>query len=467
MEKIRLQAGAAKAVISPKADMLPLELAFAHTEYGAVREGEDIHVRALVLDDGNKLFLLESFELGGVPLPDQLHKRIRERFGIERKDALLTATHNHNGPQPFGNMYPGQKTDTGIKAELYRDNQKRWTDYVMDQAITVIEEAISHLRPAKYGFGEDICHININRDELYDDGYWMQGQNWDGCSDKTLAVIKFTDDEDKLIAAVVNYAVHDQINFCSPDTDGIVKVTCGMCGITSQWLENYFGNDAVVLWQSGAAGNQNPDATALKSRRFDSNGTFYSDSKLSVPRTSYRLSISLGEQQAADALRALKKTRADREYMRIKTADHMVEFPGQKFPEGIDRAYHRLMVDNLLVGRGYFKPGEAYEKKLAEMIPTDEKVPMRQLLVILGDIAVVGIGGELYNEIGVLCKEKSPYRKTMITTHIGYPSVGYILDDDSKDRKVFQSFGRIRAGESNEIVVKGMLKLFDETLTDE
>ena len=32
MEKRRLQAGAAKAVISPKADMLPLELAFAHTE---------------------------------------------------------------------------------------------------------------------------------------------------------------------------------------------------------------------------------------------------------------------------------------------------------------------------------------------------------------------------------------------------------------------------------------------------
>ena len=55
----------------------------------------------------------------------------------------------------------------------------------------------------------------------------------------------------------------------------------------------------------------------------------------------------------------------------------MVYLPGQKFPEGIDYAYHRLMVDNLLVDFGYFKPGEVIEKKLAEMIPVEEKVPMQ------------------------------------------------------------------------------------------
>ena len=100
------------------------------------------------------------------------------------------------------------------------------------------------------------------------------------------------------------------------------------------------------------------------------------------------------------------------------------------------------------------------------MIPTDDKIPMRAQLIIIGDIAFYGVACELYNEIGVLCKEASPFRHTIIATHIGAKSVGYVLDDSSKGHKVFQSFGQVREGESNKLVVDGMLSMFKKAFKE-
>jgi len=94
------------------------------------------------------------------------------------------------------------------------------------------------------------------------------------------------------------------------------------------------------------------------------------------------------------------------------------------------------------------------------MIPCDETAPMKTQLIILDDIAIYGVGCELYNEIGCLCKELSPAAHTMIATHIGTPSVGYVLDDGSVGHKVFQSFGLVPAGCNNKIVSEGMLEMF-------
>lgn len=453
-----LKVGAAKLSISPTPDMLPIPLSFSGDQYEAVREGEELSVRAIVVDNGQTRFLFEAFELGGIPNQEYLYKHIGERYGFTSEQMLLTGTHNHAAPFPHDpnkfNKYR-QKDDT-------TENTLKFTELVLKNSVDVVGLAIENMRPAKFGFGEDKSYININRDQLFDDGYWMQGKNFEGCSDKTLAALTFVDYDGNLIAAVLNYAMHDVMNFCAKDADGKVKITCGVPGIACNFLERYYGNDAVVLWQSGAAGNQNP--VLAYGCRYDINGTMYAASDLKVPGASYADAIMVGEQHAMDAIRAINKAKANRQYANISTQETVLYFPGQKFPEDVDPMYHRLMVDNILVSRGYFKPGEKYEKKLVDMIPVDEKVPMKAQLVLFGDVAFYGVACELYNEIGVLCKEASPYRKTVVATHVGSPSAGYVLDDASKGRKVFQAFGQVREGESNAIVVNGMLDMFDKAL---
>jgi hypothetical protein len=190
---------------------------------------------------------------------------------------------------------------------------------------------------------------------------------------------------------------------------------------------------------------------------------YYSDED--VPGSTYVIAKHVGERHAVDCLRAIKKATPERDWVELAVEETTVYLLGQKFPDGVDPLYHRLMVDNLLVLNGYVKPGEKYEKKLVDMIPTDEKVPMRAQLIVLGDVAFYGVACELYNEIGLLCKTASPLNHTIITTHIGDKGVGYVLDDDSKDHKVFQSFGRVREGKSNQLIVDGMLEMFNRLYT--
>lgn len=456
MSEKTLKVGAAKLPISPKEDMLPLLLAFSGDSYEAVREGEGLTVRAIVVDNGETRFLFEAFELGGVPCPDYLNAKIEEVYGLTKDHTLLTGTHNHAAPFLLD---PNKKMPPMSFRETDTTKVKRYTDYVLEQSIRVIGMAIEKLQPAKYGFATDKSYINVNRDEHFDDGFWMQGKNWEGCSDKTLAALKFTDLEGNLIAAVLNYAVHDVLNFCAKDVDGKVKVSSGIPGVCCNYLEKYFGNDCVVAWQSGAAGNQNP--YIAYAARYDDNGSMYSAAIEQIPGVTYFNTVCMGEQHAIDALRALKKAEANRTTVDIRTVDSTLYLPGQRFPEGIDQAAHRLMVDNI-VGLAGMKTVPASEKKLAEMIPVEEKVPCRSQLVLFDDVAFYGVAGEVYNEIAMLCKEASPYKNTMITTHIGAHPVGYILDDASRDHKVFQSFGAVRPGENNGILVKGMLDMFEK-----
>lgn len=460
MSKI-LQVGAAKLSISPAPDMLPILLAFSGDNYEAVRDGEGLSVRAIAVDNGEERFLFEACELPGFPVPDMVNTLLSEKYGFDKKHMLLTGTHNHAAPFPVDPPKPGEYNKYNLK-EDDSDNAKRWTKLVIDRCVEAAGLALENLRPVKMGYGEDKSYININRDELFDDGYWMQGANWEGVSDKTVAAVTFTDYDGRLVAAILNYAVHDVLNFLAKDADGKVKITCGIPGIASNWLEEYFGNNSVVLWQSGAAGNQNPVAACL--HRYDKNGTMYFADD-DVPGASYVAAKRVGEQHAVDCLRAIKKAEPTRDWVKLTTEETIVYLPGQKFPEGVDPLYHRLMVDNLLVSHGYYKPGEKYEKHLVDMIPTDERVPMRAQLVVLGDVAFYGVACELYNEIGLECKAASPLKHTMVTTHIGDKGVGYVLDDASKGHKVFQSYGRIREGESNALVVSGMLKMFGDIIT--
>ena len=292
----------------------------------------------------------------------------------------------------------------------------------------------------------------------------MQGNNPEGCSDKTLAVLKFVDEDGKLIAAVLNYAMHSTTSFCTLDVDGKVKVSCDAPGIASKFVEEYYGNDAVVLWQSGAAGNQNPNYVGIMCV-YDKSGTMRERRRL--PGAAYEQGVVFGQQHGMDAIRTLKSIDACKDSMKITTVDDTLYFPTQEFPhDKFDWAYHRLVVDNLLEWSGHVTAEEPMpEKKLADMIPTPEvKAPMKAQLILLGDLAVYGVACELYNDIAMLCKEASPFKHTMIATHIGNPAVGYILDDNSVGHKVFQSFGLVPAGCNNGIVVNGMLKMFDEAL---
>ena len=67
--------------------------------------------------------------------------------------------------------------------------------------------------------------------------------------------------------------------------------------------------------------------------------------------------------------------------------------------------------------------------------PSVEEAPYRIRLqaLQLGDVALVGVGGELYSSLGKVLREASPVGNTVVINHNAslIDDAGYILDDDT------------------------------------
>ncbi|TAK58878.1 MAG: hypothetical protein EPO22_10620, partial [Dehalococcoidia bacterium] len=126
-----LRAGAAEAVITPPVGTLMD--GYSGREGGAVGVHDDLHARALVVDDGNTSAALVSADLIGVDrrLVASVRERAASATGIPAANILVAATHTHAGP-------------AGLRREL----DEALTEVMARTLAGVIQAAQRELRPA-------------------------------------------------------------------------------------------------------------------------------------------------------------------------------------------------------------------------------------------------------------------------------------------------------------------------------
>ena len=93
------------------------------------------------------------------------------------------------------------------------------------------------------------------------------------------------------------------------------------------------------------------------------------------------------------------------------------------------------------------------------MVDSDP-VPLHMRLALLGTVAMICVGAELYAELGRDILSAVPMKNAFVVTHTSLEQAGYILDRSSKDKKVFQAFGKVKPGSSDELIVSGAVELF-------
>lgn len=435
-----LLAGAGKACINPPASCFPFVPSAANAKASATpgrsEIHDDCHVRVLVLDNGESRFTLASFDLPISPATAPTKEIICSVTGTPEENILLCATHNHDYPFDYSSF----------------------VDAIYDGVRQAAAEAVAALRPARYGFGTGESHINMNRDFQTEDGNWTAYNSTQGYSDKTLAVIKIVDEENRLIAAVLNYSAHAVLATSHLDVDGKLKLSSDFPGYAAGYIERRYGNGAVVLWTSGASGDQNPLITPYL-LRYEDDG--YVIRERMPNGIAFQLIAALGGQHAIDAIRILKGIDADQEEMPIHVRACTVALPTQKAPEGADMRRNRLLVDHLVP---YGPDGERIEGELVKMIDTpDDPAEVNIRLFQLGNIYLVCFGDELYSRLGSKIKQASPEANTVVMT-LTSAGVhrGYILDRESADHNTFQSYGLYRPGACDDILISGVRQLFEE-----
>lgn len=448
----QIYCGAGKANITPPQELL-LRLPGLMGGRFSGKVYDELFVRAIALKSGGTTVLLASFDLDKAPDPEGNLTLLQERFGLSRDQILLFGIHTHTAPICSVRPFEGMNSREGRPPDQ-QEAMLAYETLVRERLLEAAEAAVDSLRPARIGWAVGESYINVNRCQSFfverEDGTVQTccalGANPKGPVDHTLFVLKAEALDGEPIAFLVNYPVHCCV-MISNDSDGRggFGLSGDIAGVTSQLMEEKYGG--VAIWSSGAAGDVNPIAM---------NQYYYPD-----PRTgAFREHKAEGPGAAAAALRVL----TGRHFADIAAVVRRIKCSTTQAvisaASGWSRTPGRRVVTH---GKGPDAPVEIFT---GEGI---EPYAVRLHPVMIGDVALCGVSGELYTTLGWEVQKASPAVHTCIINHDACLSAnsGYILDDATIARCEHNLPGHFIPGARESAILPGYVAASLAALTKE
>jgi hypothetical protein len=421
----QLKVGAAKYDITPSKAELPKNIR------GVL---DHIFARAIVIDNGDKRAALVTVDIGAMSQDTWKHlsERAKRELGIPIDNFMLTATHTHSVPFLHGKE-------------------------LEDKIFAAMKQAADAEKPARIAYGTGVSYINVQRDIIDSKTHrWWEGANYQGPSDKTVAVINFTTPDGDPIAVYYNYGVHAVI------TGTLDLISGDIPGATSDYIEDSLGNGAVAVWSEGAAGDQNPiffhqtyDLRDIRIKDYAKRGIDISNAMppggegldRSDPRVAKlmdqqkRMILSMGQMLGEEVLHVRRENLQRPLYSaEIFGAHKVVSCPGRQRTDKGRAGYAGTYVDA-------------------------DPVDLRLSLLRLGDVVIGGVNAEVYSRIAMRFKRESPVKDTMMATLTnGMAKSGYIPDDASYGHNTFEVVSsRLKPGCAETKIVDGLLDLIGES----
>jgi neutral ceramidase len=243
-----LRAGVAQREITPPAGKLMAAFPDWHPVMKArVAEGahDPLWARALALSDGTTTVVVCVADVGGWTWLDVDHIRaaFAEETGLVPENLILSATHNHNGPE-CSYVFGGSPDDPYI-ADLRR----------MTAGVAV--DAVDNLAPAKVGAASVEVDLAFNRRYISPTGAFRQmpataERKRQGPVDPRVSVLRLDGVDDTPLAGVIHFAAHPVI-MTNPNR----LFTASYPGAAVQAFESLTEVPTAMFWQ-GAAGDTHP-----------------------------------------------------------------------------------------------------------------------------------------------------------------------------------------------------------------
>ncbi|MEG3086278.1 neutral/alkaline non-lysosomal ceramidase N-terminal domain-containing protein [Sphingomonas sp. PB4P5] len=416
-----LKVGAAKVDVTPASADMPKNM------LGVL---DPINVRAIVVDDGKTRAAMVTVDAGaiGTDTWQRVSARAARELRIPATQFLLTATHTHSAPWLRGDAYEGK-------------------------IFEAVRKAAAAIRPARMAYGTGVSYINVNRNIIDQETHrWWEGPNYEGPSDKTVAVVRFETPTGTPIAIYYNYGVHAVL------TGNLDMISADLPGAASNYIEDSLGGDAVAVYSNGAAGDQNPiffqqtyDLRAIRIADYAKRGEDISNAMppggtgmdrnnprvATLMKQQKQMALSMGQMLGEEVLHvaraSLERPMTD---ARIAGAQKTVTCPGRK---------------RLDQGRA------GYAGTYQDADPID----LRLSLLKIGDTVIGGVNGEVFTTIAQRFKRESPVKHTMMTTLTnGMAESGYIPNDAAFAYNTFEVVSsRLKPGCAETAIVDGLLDL--------
>jgi len=363
-----LRAAAAKADITPTK---PVTLAGYAMRKDLSRGVHDpLSARVVAFEQNGRRLVLVSTDLIGFydGTADKFRKAILGVCGLQPSELFLTAIHAHSAPTLTTDREKGHP------------NNVEYTETLEKQLIEVVREALARTAPARIGVGSGFSPVGVNRREVVTGASGTSrirlGRNPSAATDREVQVLKVSrEGAGEVVAVIFAYATHStslgsKNHLISGDVHGLAE----------QFLEKYLGSGIIAGGCAWASGDIDPWFRVLP--EFKTRGNWIPEPVL--------LGTMLGE-EVVHVADDIQKASADGP---VRTAFKTLMLPGKPSGETPAAGDGAPVEFNLTVGR-------------------------------VGNVALVGMGGEVFNEIGKAIKSASPFPHTLVITHCN-GAAGYV-----------------------------------------
>lgn len=365
------QAGAASVDITPPVGT-PLA-GFAARDHGAEGIHDPLHARALVLDDGRTKLCLITTDLLSIPvdLVPAIRAQIAAATGLPTANVMLNSSHTHSGPvlrgTPLAEVTGRQIAGCAIMAA-------------------------GRLQPARLGAARGPVQPGINRRE-WREGQIVLGRNPEGPVAPWVDVLRVDTAEGAPLALLMAHACHPVTRAANS-----YAISADYPGVAQALVERVHPG-VTPLFAQGCSGNINSEPV----------GGSWEDVR------------RLGTMVAGEALKVRELAVAEDETP-LRVAHELVLLPHQPIPaleqceqqwaEYEAKATAAATETEANVQRAFARTW----RKLTDLKHQGEELPPLEFPLqgfALGDVAVLGLPGEVFVQYCLHAEAVSPFRQTL------------------------------------------------------
>src|ERR1700682_5489399 len=447
----QLLAGAARIKLDP-----PLGLAMAG--YGnrvgrAAGVHDDLAAQAIVLSDGASKVAVAGVDVLalGQRIADDIRARVAAKSDIDASAIMVCATHTHSGPA--FNIFATPRGD----AKRVDGRSLEWERALPDKIARAIIRANENLEPATLRAASEPLPLGTNRRLLRPSGQIQLAANYNGVADGEAEVLGVFDRRSHPIAFVLNYPCHGVV-LC----EGNLLYSRDWPGFAMDEIERAAstesGKPAISVFLQGATGNIDPrsrgnfavaedNGHAMGRAGFDA---IRSAEPISDGRISSRsLALKLKLKSLDDALKSARDCAAQTE---ASLNNHR---GGDGYQLKRLRDHHAQSLSALAA----LESLEEQNRRDRRVDVTRHELSTALTIATIGKLAIVGIPGEPFVELGLLLKRSPHFAHTFV---VGYCNdlIGYIPTRAAYDEGGYEvDTARIAAGSGEKIVAAALSTL--------
>ncbi len=436
-----LKTGSAAVKITPPAGT---PMAGYYYDRGADGVHDDLFAKAIVFEKDGTRAVVISCDLIGVPaeIVSKVRILVEKHTGISADHIMVSATHSHTGPVMPKKIdrYKNLQNATYIKylselPELIAESARLANAALADTRISI-------------GTGHEES-ISFNRRFFMTDGTvgWNPGKlnpmiiKPAGPIDPEVFVLYAETPEGKPIVTYVNFALH-------LDNVGGTEISADMPYTLSTILGQVKGKDMVTLFAQGCSGNIN-----------------HINVKTKDPQKGHGEAQRIGTVLSGEVLKTYTRLKPlDITGISVKREIVKLQLPDIS-PEELPKAQEIIS-----------RTGKSDAPKFLELVNAHKVVdvldrkgePLEaeiQVIALGEQCAIVSLPGEIFTEIGMYIKSRSPYPFTMVV-ELANGSIGYVPDRKAYIEGNYEPVSTRCAAGSGEILAERALKLLNELKSD-